>query len=397
MYEIREAMESDRDSAIRVLWKAFDVTEKIEEVKKEDWAKGWHRPEKEDWSYVAIHNGNVVANLSFFADESNIIRGVPLRFAAVWGVATEPHHRKKGLIRSLFTESFPKMRERDMSFSILDPFWRGFYEKFGYAVAESRMKHTFSPFVLRYVKGPEDITNREIVDKSEIKSILALEKRMARFGSRNFHTVRTLTRFIEKSHFHMLERNGSPVGTVKFNYKRMSESELELRIWGTTFTSLDVFKSIMELVSQYSANVEKITWWCDPEIPVRYFIDDLWKVQSEEIGSKMVRVIDFKKYCEQIHVPNNASEQVVIEIEDDQCPWNKGVYILTPESGRLRVEEVQKSPDVKLNAFRLSQVISGRTPATMLCKLGEIQCDFEVALKLERIFPLDSFVSYERF
>jgi predicted acetyltransferase len=230
MYEIREAKQEDRDSAIRVMWKAFDVTEKIEEVRKEDWAQNWHSPEKEDWSVVVTHNGKVVAVLSYFADESNIIRGVPLRFAAVWGVATEPHHRKKGLIRSLFTEAFPQMRERNMTLSILDPFWRGFYEKFGYAVVESRLKHTFSPKILRPVTSPEDITNRELGDKNEIEKILSLEMSMSRFGSRNFHTLRTLERFIEKSHFHIFERNNKPVGTVKFNFKRKSDSELELRI-----------------------------------------------------------------------------------------------------------------------------------------------------------------------
>jgi predicted acetyltransferase len=397
MYEIREAKEEDRDSAIRVLWKAFDVTEDIEKVRKEDWAQGWYRPENEDWSFVATHNGKVVAVVSYFADVSNIIRGVPIKFAAVWGVATEPHHRKKGLIRSLFTEAFPHMRERGMSLSILDPFWRGFYEKFGYAVAESRIKHTFSPKLLRPVTRLEEITNREIDDEKEIDVILELEKSMTRFGSRNFHTVRTMKRFIQKSHFHILEKDSEPVGTVKFNFKRKSDDELELRVWGTTFTSFDVFPSIMELVNQNSVNVEKVTWWCDPEIPVRYYINDLWEIKSEMIGSKMMRIIDFEKYCEQIVVPEQANEQVIIEIADSQCPWNNGIYELTPEQGRLNVERSSESPEIKLTEYRLSQVISGKTPACMLLDLGEIQCKTETAVKLERIFPTDSFVSYERF
>ena len=397
MYEIREAREEDRDSAIRVLWKAFDVTKDIEELRKEEWAQGWHRPEKEDWSFVATYNGKVVALISYFADESNIIRGVPLKFSAVWGVATEPHHRKKGLIRSLFTEAFPHMRERGIALSILDPFWRGFYEKFGYAVAETRVKHTFSPKLLRPVTSPKGITNREIDDEKEIDTILELEKSMARFGSRNFHTVRTLKRFIKKSHFHILERDNEPVGTVKFDYKRKSDYELELRVWGTTFTSLDVFPFIMELVNQYSVNVEKVTWWCDPEIPVRHYIDDLWAIKSEMIGSKMMRIIDFEKYCEQIVVPEQANEQVIIEIVDSQCPWNNGIYKLTPEKGSLSIEKSEKSPELTLNEYRLSQVISGKTPTSMLRDLGEIQCKPETASKLERIFPTDSFVSYERF
>ena len=64
MYEIREAKDEDRDSAIRLLWKAHSVTSPLDEVRKESWAQGWHSPEKKDWSYVALDGKEVVANVS---------------------------------------------------------------------------------------------------------------------------------------------------------------------------------------------------------------------------------------------------------------------------------------------------------------------------------------------
>ncbi|MCK5240449.1 MAG: GNAT family N-acetyltransferase, partial [Candidatus Thorarchaeota archaeon] len=90
MPEIREAKEEDRESTIRVLWKAFDVIQTLDHVLKEDWVKKWNRPEKDDWAYIAVDGKKVVANLSFFASENNMIRGKPVRFAGVWAVATEP-------------------------------------------------------------------------------------------------------------------------------------------------------------------------------------------------------------------------------------------------------------------------------------------------------------------
>ncbi|OLS29521.1 MAG: hypothetical protein ThorAB25_16150, partial [Candidatus Thorarchaeota archaeon AB_25] len=68
MYEIREAKDEDRDSAIRLLWKAHEVTTDLDEVRKEFWAQGWHSPKKKDWSYVALDGKEVVANVSFFED-----------------------------------------------------------------------------------------------------------------------------------------------------------------------------------------------------------------------------------------------------------------------------------------------------------------------------------------
>ncbi|MHA1943458.1 MAG: GNAT family N-acetyltransferase, partial [Candidatus Thorarchaeota archaeon] len=124
MYDIREARNEDRDSAIRLLWKAHEVTSDLDEIRKKHWVQNWHSPETRDWSYVATEGKEVVANVSFFENKSNIIRGKSVPFSSVWGVATLPQHRRKGLIRKLFIESFKSMREKGISLSILAPFYK---------------------------------------------------------------------------------------------------------------------------------------------------------------------------------------------------------------------------------------------------------------------------------
>jgi hypothetical protein len=67
MDDIREAKDEDRDSAIRLLWKAHEVTSNLEEVRKEHWAKEWHSPEKKDGifdyrierCYVSMESRNI--------------------------------------------------------------------------------------------------------------------------------------------------------------------------------------------------------------------------------------------------------------------------------------------------------------------------------------------------
>ncbi|TFF91762.1 GNAT family N-acetyltransferase, partial [Candidatus Thorarchaeota archaeon] len=66
MLEIRQAREADRESAMRVLWKAFEATTDFQEMLKEEWVERWNRPDDDNWAYVAVHNDEVVANLSFF-------------------------------------------------------------------------------------------------------------------------------------------------------------------------------------------------------------------------------------------------------------------------------------------------------------------------------------------
>ncbi|MFW9787934.1 MAG: enhanced intracellular survival protein Eis [Candidatus Thorarchaeota archaeon] len=399
MYEIREAKDEDRHSAIRLLWKAHSVTDDLEEIREKDWAKGWHSPSKKDWSYVAMDDKEVVANVSFFEDRENIIRGKSIPFSAVWGVGTLPQHRRKGLIRKLFVESFKSMREKDISLSILAPFYKAYYEKFGYALAEYRVKHEFPRTLLRIIKGNDQITNRELIDKSEAKVAQEMQASMSRYGSRNFHTISTLERLIEQNHFHIFESSGNPVGTVKFHFNQVKEDHLDLSVYATTCTSLDIFPSIVELVGQYAANATTIRWYCDPQLPVRYYMDDLQHWNTIDWGGMMMRVVDLETYCQSIEVSKEATESVIIRLSDDMCPWNQGTFKLTPVNSALEIERLEGStePDISLNALALSNVIGGLHPATSLRSLGMINCPDLVAQNLEAIFPADSFVSYQRF
>ncbi|MHA2379114.1 MAG: GNAT family N-acetyltransferase [Candidatus Thorarchaeota archaeon] len=396
MYEIREGKDEDRDSAIRLFWKVFEPTSNLEEIRNEYWAQGWHRPEDHDWGFVARLDGKVVANVSFFSHSWNLIRGNNIKFAAVWGVATEPQHRRKGLIRKLFTEVFPKMRDEGLSLTILDPFLRSFYERFGYALAETRMKHILKPSHLRPIKGPSDVSNRELEDPEESETIYEVERSMARFGSRAFHTPRTLQRMIKSHHFHLLERNGEPVGAVKFVFKG-SEDNRELIVGYSPYTSDYVFPAIVELISQYAVPVKKVSWICDTESPVRHFLAEVHDAESHSMGCMMMRVVDFEDYCQQIKIPETATESVVLRLVDDYCPWNNGVFRIEPSNGRLEVERSEGEPEIELDAHGLSGVISGHTPSTVLRAFGEITCSANTAANLEAIFPQDAYHSYQRF
>lgn len=399
MYEIREARDEDRDSAVRLLWKAHSVTDDLDEIRKKHWTVGWHSPEKRDWSYVATEGKEVVSNVSFFEDKANIIRGKSVPFSAVWGVATLPQHRRKGLVRKLFVESFKSMREKEISLSILAPFYKTYYEKFGYALAEHRVRHEFPRILLRLVKGDEGITNRELTDPSEAKITQEMESSMSRYGSRNFHTLSTLERMIKENHFHLFERDSDPVGIVKFHFDKVKDDVKDLSVYATAYKTTDVFPSIIELVGHYATNATTVRWYCDPQVPVRYYMDDLENWKTIDWSGMMMRVVDIEMYCAAISVPSQATESVILRLDDEMCPWNQGIFRLTPNGGKLEIERLDDSvePEVSLDALRLSEVIGGLTPAIALRSLGRIVCSNESAKKLEAMFPADSFVSYQRF
>ena len=398
MIQFREGRDEDRPSLARVLWKAFEAQRSLEDVEKESWIARWNQPQDNDWAYVAVDGDKVVANLSFFitGEHNNIIRGKAIPFAGVWAVATDPLYRKQGLVRSLFKKAFPRMKKEGAVLSILDPFYRTFYEKFDYALGEKRAKHVFKKDDLRVGKTRSDVTIRELTGPEDIPKIVEMEKSMVRFGSRFIGFKSMLEDAIKKGNYFVLENENEILGTVRFSYSD-NHPGYHLMVGNTRYKYDDVFPSIVVLVSKYAINSAKVTWYTDIDVPVRHFFSCYNTTESQVIGSMMMRVIDFENYCKSIALPETASDQVTVNLEDEYCPWNSGTYTLIPNQGKLQIEKSNRNPDVKLSAFQLSQVISGTIPATMLQKLHDIECSLETAEKLEAIFPEDNFVSYLRF
>jgi predicted acetyltransferase len=397
MVEIREAREEDRESAPRLLWRAFEATEDFEQVRAKSWMKRWHQPKNRDWAFVAVDDNKVVSNLSFFVTDNDVIRGNPVMFSGVWAVATEPHYRRRGLVRKLFDASFPRMREEGAVLSILDPFYRPFYEKFGYALAERRAKHVFKRDQLRYVKGPTDIIAHEASTSGDIDKAIEVEKSMARFGSRFFTSRIIWQEVVQEGNLHILERDSKPVATVGFLFRKPASGHgYDVIVMSTRFKTDDVFPAVLELVCNYIPTAQTVTWWLDAEVPLRHFFVS-HHAETYQMGSMMMRVIDIEKYCSSIRVPSHATEKVTIELKDNQCPWNSGRYTLIPTNGRLEALQANTTPDIVLNEFQLSEVISGISPPTLLRAFREIDCTEETAIRLESIFPAETFVSYLRF
>jgi predicted acetyltransferase len=209
----------------------------------------------------------------------------------------------------------------------------------------------------------------------------------------------TLERMIKGNHFHLFERDNEPVGTVKFNFTKVKDDVLDLGVSSTTYSSLDVFPSIVELVGHYATNATTVKWYCDPQIPVRFYMDDLQEWNTVDWSGMMMRVVDLEGYSAAIQIPVQATESVILKLNDEMCPWNQGTFRMTPSSGSLEIERLDDSvvPEITLQALQLSETIGGLTPATTLLGLGRLDCNVDVAERLEAMFPADSFVSYQRF
>lgn len=403
MYEIRKGQEEDRDSVVELLTRVFKPIESFQEWWIDGWREFWNRPQFENWAFVATYKGRVVANLSFFKNDSlNCIRGNPVCFGAVWAVGTELEHRRQGLLRGLFDQAFPVMNEHGMVLSILDPSpYQGAqiaYEKCGYAVVECRFKHDFLPSALRTVEGNPDITVRNLKNAEEHRKVADLEFGMSRYGSRVFTWPNAFEQAIKDRQLFLFERGSEAVACAKCSHVKTDEDST-LQVAMTYFTSYKVLPSIIGLIGQLSRNVANVEWICEPQIPIRDFVQNVHRLKTQSIGTMMMRIVNFEGYCKSIQVPDSAEGKLILKLTDSLCPWNEGIYELNAREGTLEVNRGshEKEIEVTLTPFQLSKVIGGLIPPLKLQELRIITCLPETAKMLEAIFPRDSFLSYVRF
>jgi len=402
MYSIREAREEDREQSIQLLVKTFGDMGILEDSWIHSWKEYMNRPEDNDWNFVATLDDKVVANLAFFGNTNNIIRGKPVPFAGVWAVATAEEHRRKGILKNIYSVVFKDMKEKGLVLSILEPSpYPGAqiaYEKFGYALAETYVILEFPPDALQSIEGPTSISARELTNTKEHTTIDMLSKEMAQFGSRVFVFPWMHIGSIEQGGFYIFEENSKPVGSASLIFNERDD-EKALNIHFNYLTSVSVLPSVVELVKNVSSDCSIIRWVTDPQFPILEYIQNIQKLTAKVSGKMMMRVVDFENYCSSIKVSSKCNERVTVKLIDNECPWNEGVFSLSANNGIIVVEKVRDSskPDITLEPHALSLVIGGRTSAKMLRDLGKIDCTEKTAFKLDVLFPVENFISYFRF
>ncbi len=402
MYNIREAHEEDREQTVEMLINVFKDIDGFEDAWVESWQNYMNKPENEDWNYVATLDGKVVANLAFFANNNNSIHGRSIRFGGVWAVATHPDHRRKGLLKRIYVQAFQRMKEKGIVLSILEPSpYSGAqpaYERLGYAVAERRVCHEFHPDGLRQIEGSVDITSRILKGKDEWRLVTEIEKTMSRFGSRVFTWSGFLIPGIQAGNFHIFEREGIPVGCVNLAFENSPDGKA-IHMMNTYYSSNDVIPSILELVKHNSGDVSKVIWNCGLEVPIQLYFNNIHRLNSKIDGTMMMRVVDFEGYFSSMKVPAGVDLEISLELQDRECPWNTGIFILKVGNGSVQVtrSETGSHADLKLNPYELSTLVSGLNSPAILQELGIIPCSPEVSRNLSVIFPKDSFISYFRF
>lgn len=82
-----------------------------------------------------------------------------------------------------------------------------------------------------------------------------------------------------------------------------------------------------------------------------------------------------------------GEDALVLDLVDEQCPWNTGRWLLEAGAGGASVERTSRPPDVSLTAEELGAVYFGGTSFAQLERAGRLACrEVDVSERLDRLF-----------
>lgn len=401
IYKVEIATKKDYEQIRELLWSCFNRSRPLDKFELDEWFD-----EYDHYRSLVIRDDQKIVSHLAIRSYGNIIRGANLPLGGISYVATDHLFRNKGMARAITCYAFNDMKERGEVISILHPFKMAFYEKFGYTTTEVIDRYQISAENFRDISLPAGVTMRELKDTKEANTLDKLQKTMSRFGSMVFFRRSELEDLIKTLNCFLFEKNGEPIGWVKFFLYPNDFLRTKLVTNFYAYKNGEALRAIVHLMRifalEYDITTEfhdagvPVMWEGISQIPIQEFVKDRFALKIQRVGGFMIRIIDFKKYCEMIKIPLTAKNSVIIEIKDELCPWNTGIWKLTPNTGKIKVIKTNEKPDLLINDLQLSRIACGITSPLTLQNVGIINCTDETAANLDAMLPKESFYVWNR-
>lgn len=338
-------------------------------------------------AYVVFGDEQPLATATLFPMVENV-RGKLLSMSGVGGVATMPAARRKGYVRDLFGVLYASMRENGESVSTLYPFRDSFYERLGYAAMPQARFVRFAPSTL--------------LPTGKIEKQGYVEQTMIADGFDDWRAY--LERYQERVHGFALnelsialqqpnrnqewlalarDARGTVFGGMTF---RITGYGKELEVDSFYYDSPEARLLLLDWFARHIDQVNEIVIRIGPaEAPDLWFRDLYPRIRNHDVyyTPPMGRVMDIDAL---VGISVGAGS-IAIDLVDDQCAWNSGIYTLADSGGGTLVIERGGRPSTRLTIQGLSALVfAGHDPGDFRIR-GWGDPDSAAQATLRSLFP----------
>ena len=341
---------------------------------------------------VARDGGRIVASAAAIARELTVPGGcVPCAAVTLVGVA--PSHRRRGLATGMMRRQLADIHAAGEAVAVLWASEAAIYGRFGYGVATHKLELELRTREARL---------RPDVARAGAPEFMPPADARARIG-RIHDAVRPLrpgmvarTDAWWDLYLYDPEKEREGAGTLRavvldddggyalYAYKTHWGSggalEGELRLWELIATTPAAAAALWGFVLEVDL-VRRATWFLAPaDEPLRQMLDNERAVASKSLGDGLwVRLVDVPRA---LRVRTySAPFDVVLDVADPVCPWNRGRYRLSWDGSEAACAPTADEPDLALSAAELGAAYLGGTTLAELAAAGRVRARSQAALQ----------------
>lgn len=318
-------------------------------------------------NYVDEVDGQVISQIVSYPYQVTI-NGQVMGMSGIGDVATYPEARGTGSVRLLFEAIFNDLREKGTELSYLAPFSQTFYRKFGYENIFDYDEIRIPKETIVQIKPEKTGSIKRVSweNKEAQESIKELYRKT--LGTHNGSLVRedywwdfVLTFNQGRRLAIAYDDQNQACGYIVYGLIGASE----FMIYEMSYTNLFGLKKLMTFVSSHSGSFDEFvsTNLSDPKILELF--SETQNIVRKTHSSMMARIVNFNEFIEKFSFKQKENNVTLyLEVIDDVCSWNAGVFKLAISNGKATCEKIDSSNDTMIHYSgsiqRWTQIFMGR-------------------------------------
>lgn len=299
------------------------------------------------------------------------------------GVSTFPQVRGKGYMKNIMDFTLKELYRKNQMVSILMPIDYRLYRKYGYEHCYDQIEYNLDIESLKSFKNSGSMKKATLDDINDLKEIYDFflkdvngnVKRSKEYFEKLFKEVES-----EDGYIYIHKEEECEGYIIYFiNDNNMFVREL-------FYKNIESLKSMLKFVYNHNTQCKTVTISAPVNDKIRYILDNPRTSTIKIKPFMMGRVINLKKYLENLSVDSDAEGSINIFIQDDYIEENNGVFKLTLKNRTLCVEKGNFDYDIKFDINTITQLVFSYIDIEEAFLLNNIEPNEKTKQILEALF-----------
>ncbi|CZR80491.1 TPA: GNAT family N-acetyltransferase [Clostridioides difficile] len=351
--EIRYSKEEEIES-IKEIWSyCFNDTESFMKYYFND-------KYKSENTVVALDEGKIISSLQL-NQYKLLLNSKVYNTSYVVGVSTLPEGRGAGYMNKVMKFTLNELYKKGQLVSILMPIDYRLYRRFGYEHCYDQIEYTINTDDLKNFKSSGKMIKSNL---SQIDDLIQIDRTFLNEVNGNVlkdeHYYENLFKEIQSEDGFLYIHEGNE----KDGYIVYFLQEDKMFVRELFYKNIDALKSMLKFIYNHNTQCKIVTISTPTIDKIRFILDNPKDSDIKIKPFMMGRVINVKKFIEDIDIENDINSSFNLLIEDKFIDENNGLFKISIQNKKVSVEQLDKKGaekpqedfDIKLDINTLTQL-----------------------------------------